>query len=311
MPKFMRKTTILAKVETTAGTDAIPTGGANAILVRNVNCTPLELNVAERNIVRGFFGNFDGLPTSRKMKLSFEVEAASSGTAGSAAAWAPLMLACGTTETLTAVTKADYAPNSANTTTLSMYVNIDGVMHKMLYARGNCSFKLKANDIPVFAFDFIALDGGIADVAAPTPVYTAFQTPLPATKTNTPTFSLHGVATLAVESLDINFGNQIEQITRIGAESIQQTDRKTTGTVMFEMTSIATKDWFATIRASTDAALSLIHGTVAGQIIEVAAPTVELMTPVYSDVQGIQMLQLSLRFLPSNSGNDEFKFTAR
>jgi hypothetical protein len=80
---------------------------------------------------------------------------------------------------------------------------------------------------------------------------------------------------------------------------------------MFEMTSIATKDWFATIRASTDAALSLIHGTVGGQIIEVAAPTVELMTPVYSDVQGIQMLQLSLRFLPSNSGNDEFKFTAR
>lgn len=311
MPKFMRKTILLAKIETTAGTDAVPTGALNAVLVRNVNLTPLELSTAERNIVRGFFGNFDALPTFRKVKLSFEVELASSGTAGTAPPWGALLKACGTTETLTAVTKADYKPNSLNTDTVTMYVNIDGVQHKLLYGRGNCSIKFKANDIPVLAFDFMALDGGITDVANPTPVYTPWQVPLPATRLNTPTFSLHGISSLALESLEINLGNQIEQITRIGAESIQQTDRKSAGTVMFEAVSIATKDFYATIKASTDAAIQIIHGSVAGSILQFDAPNVELMAPTFSDIQGIQMMQLQLRLLPTNAGNDEFTVSAR
>lgn len=310
MSKFMRKTIILAKAEVTPGTDVTPVG-ANALMVRNVNFVPLELGYAERNIVRGFFGTFDALPTMRKVKLSFETEFASSGVAGTAAGWGPLMQGCGTTETLTAVTKAEYSPNSANTTSLTLYVNIDGVLHKMLYCRGNVTIKIKSNDIPFMAWEFTGLDGGITDTAAATPTFTNFITPLAANKVNTPTFSLHGISTLALESLELNFGNQIEQITRIGSEQIQQTDRKPTGSVMFEMTSIATKDWFAAIKASTDAVLQIVHGTVAGSIVQIDANLVELTTPQFSDIQGIQMLQMALRFLPSNAGNDEFKITAK
>ena len=40
-PYYARQTVVLAKVETTYNTDAVPTGGANAIEVRNFTSKPL------------------------------------------------------------------------------------------------------------------------------------------------------------------------------------------------------------------------------------------------------------------------------
>lgn len=174
MSKYIAKTVILAKLEATPGTDPTPTGAANAMLVRNCSIKPLELSYEERNIVRGFFGSFDALPTMRKVKISFEVEYQSSGTAGTAPAYGPLLQACATTETLVAVTTATYAPNSLAATqkSVTIYYNIDGVQHMMLYGRGNATIRVKANGIPYIAFEFIGLDGGQTDVALPTPTFT-------------------------------------------------------------------------------------------------------------------------------------------
>lgn len=308
MSKLVRKTVITAKIETTPGTDSTPTGGANAILVRNCQITPMDISMEERNLVRGFFGNFDSIPTLRKVKVSFEVEYAGSGTAGTAPAWGPLLQACGMTETLVAVTSATYAPNSLGPTakSVSMYYYVDGILHKLLYAKGNAKFMWKANGIPYISFDFVGLDGGYADTALATPTYTAFQKPLAVNATNTTTSSILSQA-VALESLELDLGNQIEQISRPGAtDQIQQTNRNVAGSIMFEMTSIATKDWLTAVKNATLGALSLVHGTTAGNILTLAASNVQLTQPQFSDVQGIQMLQCALQYNPSNSGNDEF-----
>lgn len=310
MSKFTKKTIILAKVETTAGTDIVP-AGTNAILVRNPVLTPLEMTYAERNIVRGFFGNFDAIPTIKKVKLAFEVELQGSGAAGTAAGWGALMTACGTFETLVASTTAAYTPVSGTGKTLSIYVQIDGLQHKIVYARGNAILRVKANDIPYIAFEFIGLDTNATDVANSTPTFTAFNLPLAANKVNTPTFTLHGISSLALESFEMNLGQVNQQITRIGSEQILHTDRKTIGSVMFEMTPVATKDWLATVKSGVLAACQLVHGTVAGSIVQIDASNVQLQNPVFSDIQGIQMLQLALRMNPTNAGNDEFTVTAK
>ena len=116
MPKFMRKTVILVKTEVTPGTDPTPTGAANSILAKNLTLTPMEVSYDERNNIRGFFGNFESLPTMRISKVSFEVEAAGSGTAGTAPAYAALLTSCGATEALVAVTSAAYTPPRAGIT---------------------------------------------------------------------------------------------------------------------------------------------------------------------------------------------------
>lgn len=308
MSKFTRKTVVLAKLEVTPGTDIVP-AGADAILVRNPVIIPLEMTYAERNIVRGFFGNFDAIPTIKKVHVTFEVEFQGSGTAGTAPPYGALLQACSGFETIVAVTSAAYTPLSPGTKTVSIYYNVDGLLHKIVFCRGNATLKMKANDIPFIAFDFIGLDTGATDVALVTPIFTTFKTPLAANKLNTPTFSLFGISALALESFELNFGNVNQQITRIGSEQVLHTDRKSVGSIMFEMTPVATKDWLLQVKNATLGALSLVHGTVAGSIATIAAPNVELQTPVFSDIQGIQMVQFALRFNPSNSGNDEWSIT--
>lgn len=310
MSRFTRKTIITAKLEVTPGVDPVPTGGANAILVRNCTVTPLDLTQEDRNIIRGFFGNFDSIPTLRKVKVSFECELAGSGTAGTAPAYGPLLQACGTTEALVAVTSATYLPNSLATAakSVTVYYNVDGLQHKLLYGRGNAKLNYKANAIPFISFEFIGLDGGATDVALPTPTYTAFQAPLAFNSTNTPTVTVLGTA-VALESLTLDMGNMVQQISRPGAtDQILQTDRKTVGSVMFEMTSVATKDWLTAAKTPTLGALNLVHGVGAGKILTLAAPNIQLTQPQFSDIAGIQMVQFGLKFNPSNAGNDEFSF---
>lgn len=313
MSKYVAKTVITAKLEVTPGTDPVPTGAANAILVRNCNISPLELSYEERNIVRGFFGSFDALPTMRKVKISFEVEYQSSGAAGTAPAYGPLLQACGTTETISAGVSATYAPNSlaATAKSVTIYYYLDGMLHKLLYGRGNATIRIKANGIPYIAFEFIGLDGGQTDTANATPTFTGFITPLVANQANTPTFSLHSTSGLALEEFELNFGNQVEQITRIGNETIQQTGRAASGKVTIEQVSIATKNWFTNIKAATLGAFSLIHGSSAGAIMDLSSSQVQLTDPQYSAIQGIQMVTFGLRFVPSNTGNDEFSLVSK
>src|SRR6266576_235483 len=101
---------ILAKIETTQFTDPVPTGAANAILCKNLKFSPLKVTSEDRAIMRPYYGNSEQIPVSEEMSVTFDVEVAGSGTAGTAPKWAPLIRACGFAETLVAVTSAAYNP---------------------------------------------------------------------------------------------------------------------------------------------------------------------------------------------------------
>jgi hypothetical protein len=305
MSKFARKTIALIKAEVAPGTDIVP-AAANAVMIRNPNLTPLDMTYEERNIVRGFFGNFDALPTIKKVKFNFETEFSGSGTAGTAPGWDDIMQAAGHSSTNVPATSQSYACLSGTGKTVSIYVQIDGLQHKMVWGRGTGTIKLKANGIPYIAWEFIALDTGATDVANVTPAFAAtYFKPQPVNKQNTPTCTLGGIA-IALESLDFNFGNSNAQVTRPNSEQILHVDRKTVGSIMFEMTSVATKDWLAAVKAATLQALNIVHGVGAGQILTLAAANVQLQNPTFSEIQGIQMVQFQIRALPTNAGNDEY-----
>ena len=81
MPRYVRNTLILAKIETTYGTDATPTGATDAVLVSDVTITPLEAQNVDRNNIRGFFGASEQLVATNYCKVGFTVELVGSGTA--------------------------------------------------------------------------------------------------------------------------------------------------------------------------------------------------------------------------------------
>ena len=67
---------ILAAIESTYGSDASPTGSANAILVRNPDLTPLNAQTTQRNTVRPTLGRELQIHYGVHVQLQFEVEIA-------------------------------------------------------------------------------------------------------------------------------------------------------------------------------------------------------------------------------------------
>ena len=142
----------------------------------------------------------------------------------------------------------------------------------------------------------------------PTPTYTAFKKPVPVNNQNT-TVSLHGYSAV-VETLQADMKNEYPYRNLIGFDGVTINDRKPDGSISLEMVSVAAKDWFASIAAATTGALQVVHGTVAGNIVQIDAPAVQLVSPKFADSQGIQMLQANLLFMPV-SGNDEITITVK
>ena len=312
MPLLARKKTILAKIEGTYGTDSVPTGSANAILVRNLDLTPQETDFADRDLIRSYFGNSEQLAGASRGMLSFEVEMSGSGAAGTAPAYGPLLRACAMSETIVVSTTVTYAPISSAIEAVSIYFNVDGVFHKFLGVRGNVSLSWSIKNIPVYRFTFTGLYVAVADAAIPTPVYTGFTKPLVVSNINTTPFTLHGFSAVASD-LSIDLGNQVIHRSLIGgSESVLITDRKMTGSVTIEATTVAAKDWFAICKAATLGALDITQGTVAGNKVQFVSisTAVQLSNPRYSEQDGIQMLQMDLRFVPT-SGNDEFSIVVK
>lgn len=114
-------TSLLVRVETTEGTDAVPTGAANAVLLRgNPSLSPLEMTEDQRNIILPYFGNQGSMPSAAFGKLDYEFELAGSGTAGTAPAYGAILRACGVSETITAAPITGTAQAGGSTTTIKL-----------------------------------------------------------------------------------------------------------------------------------------------------------------------------------------------
>lgn len=308
MPIYARKKILLVKIEPTYGVDAVPTGAANAVLARNVRITPLEQMFEERGVVtEGYFGGQQQIVAGDYVKLECEVEAAGAGAAGTAPAYGPLLRACGLSETITASVKVEYKPVSSGFEAVTMYFYVDGVLCKLLGARGSVTPRFNSKGIPVFAFAFTGLYTPVTDGANPTPTLTGFKAPLAVNRANTPTFTLHGYAA-KVASFESGLNNEVVYRNLVGEESVQIVDRKPAGRVSIENVTVATKDFWSIARAGTKGALQLIHGTAAGAKVQLDAPAVQLLKPAVDEADGIQMLGMDLLLLPS-AGNDELTIT--
>ncbi len=306
-PRFFRKMALLAKIETTYGTDSVPTGAANTILATNVNITPLAGQEVSRELLKPYLGNQGVILVGTYAQLEFDVEFAGSGTAGTPPKYNALLRACGLSETIDAGVSVEYEPVSTGFEAVSLYYNVDGVRHILLGARGNVTLTTTPNQIPRWRFTFSGLLGTITDAALPVTDDTAFQTPLPVSKTNT-TLSLHGLASVG-ESLSVDLGNSVEPRFLIGHESIQITNRNSTGSAVIEASLLAVKDWFQLAQARTRGALELVHGTVAGHIIKVESAAVEVGRPTQGETQGIVNYTIPLSFVATGTGDNEIKIT--
>ncbi|CAD7055455.1 hypothetical protein RHAB21_00721 [Pseudorhizobium halotolerans] len=309
MTRFWRNRALLAKIEDTYGVDAAPTGAANAIVATNVNLEPLLGEDVSRDLVLPYMGHQGVLHVANYARLSFEVEIAGAGAAGTAPAYGPLLRSAGMAEVIAAGVDVQYTPISGDFEAATLWFNGDGVRHALLGARATFTMSLAPRQIPRFAFTYTGLLGTVTDEALPAQTLAAWQTPVPVNKANT-TFSLHGLATAGVEGITMDVGGQIEPRMLINHESIQQVDRQMTGSAIMDAVSLAEKNWFQIAQAHTKGALLATHGLTAGNIVEFEGPAVQIGRPTYGESQRILNNTLPLMFTPI-AGNDEFKITVK
>lgn len=310
MGKKTRNAVLLVKLQPVAGTDAAPTGAANAIMAMNISAQPVSAEFAKRNNIKPYLGNMGSVPVAIHAEITFEVELAGAGAAGTAPKYGPLLRACAFGETVTPGTSVVYAPVSNAMEFATLHYNLDGVLCKMTDAKGTVSFELNAKGIPVMKYKFIGLYSTPTDASLPVGVdYSGFKDPVAVNKDNTPTATLHGVQG-KVQSISVDMANTLVYRNLIGAESIELPERQPTGSFVMELDTVASKDWFTTIKNGTLGTLSVVHGKAAGNIVELAAPKVQILDPSFSDSDGIVMLSTKLDIQP-NTGNDEFVLTVR
>lgn len=308
MGRYVKKLALLAKIETTYGTDATPSGAANAIQVLDVRFTPLEGQEESRDIVTPYMGHPGVILTGIHQMIEFGVEIAGAGVAGAVPGYGALLRACGLAETITALTDVVYEPVSDGFEAVTLYYLLDGVRHIMLGCRGNVTMDFTAKKIPRFRFRMTGLLGTVSDQALPATTFTGFATPVPVSKANT-TFSLHSYAG-ATESVSFDFGNKVEPRLVINHESIQIADRRATGSAVMEATTLATKNWQSIALGHTDGALALAHGLAAGNIVEVDCATAQVGRYSESVSQGILHNTLPL-MLKAGAGDDDIIITVK
>lgn len=305
------KKTLLLKMQPTPGVDPVPTGAADAVLAFDVELNPLEHEEVERNPLLPYYGGAESVITGVHSTCSFSVELAGSGAAGTIPAYGPGMRVCALAETNNVGVDTQYDPVSGGEEAGAIYLNIDGTLHVLLDFRGKSSLDYTVNQVPMKKIEGVGLLVPIAAAALPAVTLSGFKTGLPVSKTNTPTFTLHGYAAI-MKSLQIDLGQAVAYRERLNSETVEVTGRKVTATITLDAPALATKDFSAISQANppTLAALQLIHGNAAGEIVQLDAPKVQILPFSYEDSDGLAGLSIGLKFLP-DAGDDEIKITVK
>ncbi len=315
--RYIRNTAILAKIESTYGTDSTPTEGANAILISNVSINPLSAANVDRDLVRPYMGASEQLVGPANIELSFDIELSGAGAAGTAAAYGPLLRACGFAETLSASIRAEYNLVTPVADSVSIYYFSDGVKHIAKGCRGTLSLKMSAGGRPVLSFKFLGLDGGVTAASPSALTLTAFKTPAVISEPNTGDLTFGATYTAATPTLtggtgypsqgiELDLGNAVNYTPLLGGESVDISQRQVTGKILLDLTAAQEVTFMASVKANTLQSLGLMHGTTAGYKVMIFMPAAQLINPSKSEVNGKLMIGYDIRALPS-SGNDELK----
>jgi hypothetical protein len=304
MPLLLRKRLILIETEATYGTDPVP-DGADAVLVRDLNITPLQSDVVSRDLVRPYLGASEQLLANTRVECTFSVELAGSGTVATAPAYGKALKACGLSETIAAGVSVTYAPVSASFSSVTIYYNIDGVLHKVTGARGTFTLNGSVGEIPTIDFTFTGIYNTPTDTAAPTPTYANQATPVIFKNGNTDGFELLSYAG-CLQSVSFDIGNTLVYRELINCtKQTLITDRRSTGSVTLEAVTMATKNYFTA--ALTDSSLGNLlfqHGQTPGNIVDFASTKIDIGDVSYGDQDGIAMLTIPYTAVPTATGNE-------
>ena len=306
MPKLHRKRSILAKAESSYGSDPTPTGSANYVQVIDLNIEPIVSDEVSRDLIRPYMGNYEVIPANTRVNVTFDVEMSGSGTAGTAPKYGAILKACALSETVVSSTSVTYAPVTTPSSSVTLFVNYDGVRHKVTGARGTFSMSCEVNQIPRISFSLTGIFNAPTDTALPTVTVSNQASPLIFKNGSTSNFAIFGFAA-ALQSWSLDFNNEVIYRELVGGtKEVLITDRRPAGTVVVEAVALSGHNFFTDYTGTSTGTNTWLHGTVAGNKVTVSCPQTDLGQPTYEESDGVTMLSLPFYATPTASANNEF-----
>jgi hypothetical protein len=305
--------TLQIGLETTAGVD--PTlATTTGILAKNITIDPSQGKYDDGQKADADFGANADDWSGKYMTMTFDIPFAGAGAAGTAPGYGVILKACDWSETVTAGVKVVYATQNYNRTTsksVAIYYNKGGLKFTLLNGRGTVSPAFSANGKPMLKFSFTGLWSKPTDTPLPdiNTAKEAFLRGIEMNKANT-TFSFHGI-TPVLNSLDIDQGNTVVFSDLPNGSAVDITGRSMSGKITFEYPPVATFDVSDRAAKNTLGALSLTHGTVAGNIVKVDGLLTQIKQPKLTDIDGKVFCQADLAFIRAATGNGELTLTVQ
>jgi hypothetical protein len=310
--KFRSKT-LLAKLETAYGVDPSPEG-VDGVQTKNLTINPYVGNTISRDLDRETLGAQEQINVNPHVEITFDVELAGSGTAGTAPAFGSLLRACGFDEQVNAGTDVSYSLVSDGFESVTLYYlqrNDQGGFQQQAITgcRGSVSFTVDRSGMPMMSFSFLGFYERPVDASAITVDRSAFIDPVYVSKDYTSlTF---GAYSASASSFSIDVSNETTMRSLTGQRYVSISDRTPSGSATIDAPSLATKDFYQMVEShngTTTEEVTLTHGTLAGNIVTLSAPAVQFTSISHTDSDGELAFDLGLSFLPSN-GNDELTLT--
>ena len=306
MPKLHRKRSILAKAESSYGSDPTPTGSANYVQVIDLNIEPIVSDEVSRDLIRPYMGNYEVIPANTRVNVTFDVEMSGSGSAGTAPKYGAILKACGLSETVVSSTSVTYAPVTTPSDSVTLFVNYDGIRHKVTGARGTFSLNCEVNNIPRISFSLTGIFNAPTDTALPTVTVSNQASPLIFKNGSTSNFAIFGFAA-ALQSWNLDFNNEVIYRELVGGtKEVLITDRRPSGTAVIESVALSSHNFFTDYTGTSTGTNTWLHGTTAGNKVTVSCPQTDLGQPTYEESDGITMLSLPFMATPTASANNEF-----
>ena len=270
---------LLAKIESTYGTDPNPDGTNNPVpCVRAaVKLTPMN-DKAERMLLDGGHSRLIGDTSLPRMKIAFTLELLGNATIQNGATvhayLSPLLKSCDMSETATAESSggaADgyitYKPavTSDNGSSMAFYFHSQLKKHILTGCKGTVKFRLEAGKYAYADFEFTGIYNAIADSSFPSLVFSYTNKPPLFVSASTLTW---GSYTPIVQAVEFDLGNAIgmrpDPTQATGIKGFVITDRSITGSFDPEAVAEATQPWWADWRTPTLRTLTAVLGATAG-----------------------------------------------
>ncbi len=304
MVKLTRKRFLLAKLETTYGTDPVPTQSSNAFQVMNLTIKEFFPAIA-RNTFQGLTPR-PSLGGQRYAEVTFAAEMFNAGSLGVAPRLGALFKACDFAEVVSAGSSVIYSCGSSIINSVTLYVYMDGIFHIVTGAVGDIKFKGAAGKQMILDFTFKGLYANPTDGTNPTCTYETNVDKPPVILSAGLTYNANN--SLVVKTVELDLGNIIamrEDVNQaFGVKGFFISGKKPILKIDPESDTIANIDW-RTPLLLTPQAFSMNVGSTAGNKIAFSVPKLNITDIQYKDDKGVTQTDITGELTDTVAANND------